>query len=70
MYLLTQSIIQTLGNTPLPNKSATALNIAVAVRTLVVGVSTLATSIFAISTLGLLALGVKLLIQQKTQKAE
>jgi Protein of unknown function (DUF3082) len=37
----------------------------VAVRTLVVGVSTLTTAIFVIASLGLLALGVQLLIQQK-----
>lgn len=70
MYLLTRSIIQTLANTPLPNKSVVAANIAVAVRTLVIGVVTMGTCIFAISTLGLLALAVQLLIQKKTQKAE
>jgi Protein of unknown function (DUF3082) len=64
MYSLTQSIIQVLANTPLPNKSTVAANIAVAVRTLIVGVCTLGTTIFAIATLGLFALGVQLLIQQ------
>jgi hypothetical protein len=39
------------------------MNIAVAVRTLVLGMSTLATAIFAIATLGLIALGIQLLLQ-------
>ena len=65
MYLLNQSIIRALADTPLPTKSVAAANIAVAVRTLVIGVSTLSTAIFAIATLGLLALGIQLLIQRK-----
>jgi formate/nitrite transporter FocA (FNT family) len=67
LYFLTHSIIQALGNTPLPTKSITAVNIAVAVRTLVVGVSTLATAVFAIAALGLIALGIQLIIQQPRQ---
>lgn len=67
MYLLTRSIIQALANTPLPNKSVAAANIAVAVRTLVMGVSTLATAIFGIATLGLLALGIQLLFKRERQ---
>lgn len=69
MYSLTQSIIQVLANTPLPSKSVVATNIAVAVRTLIIGVCALGTAIFAIATLGLLALGVQLLIQQTRQKS-
>ena len=65
MYGLTQAIVHALAGTPLPNKSVATANIAVAVRTLVVGVSTLTTAIFVIATLGLLALGIQLLIQQK-----
>lgn len=65
MYLLTQSIIQALADVPLPTKSVVAANIAVAVRTLVIGVSTMVTAIFGIATLGLLALGIQLLFKQK-----
>lgn len=65
MYLLTQSIIQALADVPLPTKSVVAANIAVAVRTLVIGVSTMVTAIFGIATLGLLALGVQLWIKQR-----
>lgn len=67
MYLLTRSIIHVLAGVPLPTKSTIAANIAVAVRTLVIGMSTLGTAIFAIATLGLLALGVQLLFQQRQQ---
>lgn len=67
LYLLNQSIVQGLAAKPLPTSNVTATNIAVAVRTLVVGLSTLATAIFAIATLGLIALGIQLLIQQLRQ---
>jgi hypothetical protein len=67
LYLLNQSIVQGLAAKPLPTANVTATNIAVAVRTLVVGLSTLATAIFAIATLGLIALGIQLLIQQLRQ---
>ncbi|MBW4465449.1 MAG: DUF3082 domain-containing protein [Pegethrix bostrychoides GSE-TBD4-15B] len=68
MYGLNRSIIQVLAGIPLPTKSIASANIAVAVRTLIVGISTLATAIFVIATLGLFALGVQLLIQQKQTK--
>ncbi len=70
MYGLNQAIIHALEGVPLPNKSVAAANIAVAVRTLVVGMSTLITAIFVIATVGLLALGVQLLIQQKQTEAK
>jgi hypothetical protein len=63
LYGFTQSIIRVLAGVPIPNKSVTAANISIAVRTLVVGMSTLATAIFAIATLGLLGLGIQLLIK-------
>ena len=63
LYFLTLSIAQTFASKPLPSGSVTAANIAVAVRTLVVGMSTLATAIFAIATLGLVALGFQLLFK-------
>ncbi|WNZ21564.1 DUF3082 domain-containing protein [Leptolyngbya sp. NK1-12] len=70
MYSLTHSIIQVLAGVPLPTKSTFAANIAVAVRTLVIGVSTLATGIFTIATLGLIALSIQLFIQQaKAEKS-
>lgn len=67
LYLLTQSIITAFGNKPVPTGNYIATNIAVAVRTLVMGMSALATGIFAIATLGLIALGIQLLVQQLRQ---
>ena len=72
LYVLTSSIAETFANKPIAPGKAFAVNIALAVRTLVVGTSTLATAIFSIATLGLLALGVQQLIQQfkKPQSTE
>ncbi|HEY9699202.1 MAG TPA: DUF3082 domain-containing protein [Trichocoleus sp.] len=67
MYRLTRSIIDVFAHKPLPDSNPTATNIAVAVRTLVVGTSTLATAIFSIAALGLTALGIQLLIKQLRQ---
>lgn len=67
LYQLTLSIIETFANKPLPSGNYIAVNIAVAVRTLVMGMSAMATGIFAIAALGLLALGVQLLVQQLRQ---
>ncbi len=63
-YFLTASIAETFANKPLPTGNQLTINIAVAVRTLVVGMATLGTAVFAIATAGLLALGIKLLIEQ------
>jgi hypothetical protein len=67
LYRLTLSIIETFANKPLPSGNYVAVNIAVAVRTLVMGMSAMATGIFAIATLGLVALGIQLLVQQLRQ---
>jgi Protein of unknown function (DUF3082) len=69
LYSVTQSIIQVFANKPLPTNPTTA-NIAVAVRTLVIGLSTLATAIFAISAVGLVALGIQLWVKQLRQPAD
>jgi membrane-associated PAP2 superfamily phosphatase len=59
MYALTKSMITVLAGVAIPT-SPFAANISLAVRTLVIGVSTLATGLFAMATLGLVALGIKL----------
>jgi len=64
LYSLTSSIARSFAAKPIPTGSVATANIAVAVRTLVVGMSTLGTAIFAISTLGLVALGIQLLVVQ------
>jgi Protein of unknown function (DUF3082) len=67
LYFLTLSIIQSFADKPLPTGNRIAVNIGTAVRTLVVGMSTLATAIFAIAAVGLVALGIQLLIKQFRQ---
>lgn len=66
-YVLTSSIAQTFANKPLPTSNITAVNIAIAVRTLVVGISTLATTIFGIVAIGLVALAIQVSIQRLKQ---
>lgn len=63
LYLLTHSIANSFAQKPLPT-GRIAVNIAIAVRTLVIGMSTLGTAIFTIATLGLIALGIQLLMQK------
>lgn len=58
-YFLTASIAQTFAAKPPTGGSALALNIAIAVRTLVVGVTALATGVFGFVSLGLVALGIQ-----------
>jgi ribosomal protein S9 len=70
LYFLTSSIAQTFAKKPLTSTSPVAINISIAIRTLVVGVSTLATAIFAIVALGLVAVAIQSLVQQlKNRKA-
>ena len=66
LYSLTSAIAQAFANKPLHTANFTAQNISVAVRTLVVGMSTLATGIFAITALGLLGLTLQVMIQRMT----
>jgi Protein of unknown function (DUF3082) len=59
MYLLTSKIAVSFARTPVSGKSQAAANIAVAVRTLVTGMTALGTSVFGIVSLGLIVLAVK-----------
>jgi hypothetical protein len=64
LYLLTSSIAQTFARKPLASANPTAIRISVAVRTLVVGMSTLATTVFGVIALGLVLVSIVVLIQQ------
>ncbi|MGB3695147.1 MAG: DUF3082 domain-containing protein [Spirulinaceae cyanobacterium] len=64
LYALTSSIAETFAHKPLPSGNVTAMNIAVAVRTLVVGMSALGTGIFTLVSVGLIALMFQILWQQ------
>jgi len=67
LYRLTSAIALSFAEHPLQSGSSTAVSISVAVRTLVVGLCALGTGIFGISSLGLIALAVQLLIQRLLQ---
>ncbi|NET00197.1 MAG: DUF3082 domain-containing protein [Sphaerospermopsis sp. SIO1G1] len=66
MYSLMIAITTTFANKPIHSDNQIVINIASAVRTLVVGVVALGTGIFGIVALGLSALAIQLLIQQFT----
>lgn len=63
LYFLTYSIAQSFAAKPIISDSTYVIRIAVAVRTLVVGAATLATGIFSLVTVGLIALAIQLSIQ-------
>ena len=63
-YLLASSIAQNFASRPVTSGNILTLNISIAVRTLVVGMTTLVTCIFGFVALGLIALGIQLTIQR------
>ncbi len=67
MYSLTFAIATSFAHKPIHSDNPIVVNISAAVRTLVVGVSALATGIFAVVGVGLLALAVQLSVQQLTK---
>lgn len=66
-YKLTMSIATTFAAKPIHSDSTVVLNIASAVRTLVVGVVALGAGVFGFAAFGLLALGVQVAIQRFNQ---
>lgn len=63
LYSLTVSIAQTFAAKPIHSDNPIVVNIGTAVRTLVVGVSTLATCLFGLVAIGLVALAVQVFFQ-------
>jgi hypothetical protein len=63
-YSLMIAIATTFANKPTHSDNQTVINIAAAVRTLVVGIVALGAGIFGLVALGLLALSVQLFIQK------
>ncbi|MDJ0728330.1 MAG: DUF3082 domain-containing protein [Prochloraceae cyanobacterium] len=70
LYLLTTSIAVSFATKPVQSTNPFVINLSAAVRTLVVGVSTLATCLFAITTLGLILLAIQLVIQGFKQEED
>jgi Protein of unknown function (DUF3082) len=68
LYALTMAIAQSFASKPVHSDNITAIKISVAVRTLVVGMATLATGVFAMAAVGLMALALQILIQKLVNK--
>lgn len=68
LYRLTSSIAIAFASKPLHTDNFTTQRISAAVRTLVVGLSSLGTGIFALAAFGLFALGIQLLIQRSKKQ--
>lgn len=63
LYLLSQAIARSFADHPIASSNPTAINISVAVRTLVMGGGFLMTGIFAIAAGGLALLALQLALQ-------
>lgn len=69
LYSLTASIAQTFAAKPIHSDNPAVVNIAGAVRTLVVGMSAMGTGIFGLVALGLVALAVQISVQRITKRS-
>lgn len=69
LYSLTASIAYSFASKPIHSNNPAVVNIASAVRTLVVGIAALGTGIFGVVAVGLIALAIQLSIQQITKKS-
>ncbi|MGF1492340.1 MAG: DUF3082 domain-containing protein [Microcoleaceae cyanobacterium] len=67
LFFLTRSIMQVYSRKEMYTDNYLAIQMSVAVKTLVTGLSMMGTGVFSFLALGLLILGVKLLIQQLIQ---
>ncbi|MBV9387837.1 MAG: DUF3082 domain-containing protein [Chroococcidiopsidaceae cyanobacterium CP_BM_ER_R8_30] len=68
LYFLTASIAQTFAAKPVHSTNPAVVNIASAVRTLVVGMSALGTGIFGLVAFGLVALAIQIFVQRLIKK--
>lgn len=70
LYLLMRAIATVFATKPITFTNPIAINLSVAVRTLVVGLTALGTGVFGFVTLGLTLLALQLIIQKFTGKAQ
>lgn len=68
-FFLNSSIAQYFADRPIQSQNLIVVKITIAVRTLVVGISTLGTGVFSLIALGLFALGIQVAIQHLKQPA-
>ena len=69
LYSLTAAIASSFATKPIHSNNPAVINIASAVRTLVVGMAALGTGIFGGVTVGLVALAIQLLFQQMAKRS-
>ncbi len=65
LYTMTSNIATTFATKPMGHKTTMAVNIATAVRTLVVGSTALGAAVFGIISVGLIALGIQVAFTKK-----
>jgi Protein of unknown function (DUF3082) len=65
LYTMTSNIATTFATKPMGHKTTMAVNIATAVRTLVVGSTALGAAVFGIISVGLIALGIQVAFSRK-----
>jgi hypothetical protein len=65
LYTMTSNIATTFATKPMSHKTTMAVNIATAVRTLVVGSTALGAAVFGIIAVGLVALAVQVAMSKK-----
>lgn len=64
LYFLTSSIAQAFAAKPIQSDNVLVWKITIAVRTLVVGISTLGTGVFGFISVGLVGLAIQILVQR------
>jgi hypothetical protein len=69
LYSLTTAIAHTFASKPIHSDNPAVINIASAVRTLVVGITALGAGIFGVVAIGLVALAIQLLVQKITKRS-
>ncbi|MBE9221280.1 DUF3082 domain-containing protein [Cyanobacterium stanieri LEGE 03274] len=69
-YLLTKSIVETYAGIPISFDNPMAARIASTVRTLIMGITTMATFVFVMVTVGLFALGIQLIFKKSNSTPE
>ncbi len=67
IWQLTQSIAISFARTPIVSDNRIVVRMSTAIRTLVVGMSSMGTGIFALACVGLFALGIQILFTKKAE---